>query len=95
VKKLPCGTCGEAMAPGEGPVLVGRLSTSPLRYRCARCKRPQVLTAQQWNQIPDIPDEEALQHLESEQAQRGAPSMRLDSRVASSVLSPTSGRLVS
>lgn len=67
--------------------MIGRLSTSPLHYRCLSCKMPQVLTAQQWNRLPETAAEPGAD-------EGGAPLLQLDSRRASPLLSPTAGKLL-
>jgi hypothetical protein len=61
VKWLPCATCGGGAYGGatkpfpEGePLLVGRLSYFPFRYKCSRCKRVNSLTAAEWNQLATL-----------------------------------------
>lgn len=97
MKKLPCPhpACGGyAQAPGGGPVVIGRLSSSPLSYPCRGCRRIYKLTAQEWARLPELPDQEALAFLSAEERLRGAQPLALDTRVASSMISPTAGRLV-
>lgn len=100
MKKLPCSSpqCGGfAQAPGGGPVVVGRLSSNPLSYPCRGCRRVQRIYSQQWNRLPDLSDEEAQQVLTMESGRLptpGAQPFAQDPRTASSLLSPTVGRLV-
>lgn len=94
MKLFPCPRCGTAKGPGGGPIPIGRLSSPEIRLRCRGCGQGVTLRTADWNRLPECPAEEAQGHLDSESASGGLPPFQTTQRLASSLLSPLSGKLV-
>lgn len=87
MKLLPCPRCGTAQTPSGEPLAIGRLSTPRITFTCGGCKRPVVITAREWNRLPEST---------ATKFKDGAPLAPLVPRVkeASPIISPLSGALV-